>query len=603
MAQGDPITDFMALPQDKQLALLKRLPRDNQDRLLSQVKARRTQSKGPAPTASVSPIPKWSDPGGIPYHLRDIRNRVIENLPNIGGIAGGLVGTGAGAESGPGAIATGAIGAAAGGGLGEGARQAIMERLYPNAPKMAPRQAAAKIAEQAAVQGAYDIVGHGVGKVGKALPATGREFLAAKEAIGPTVERVQGVEVPQLLAERTPNTAGAALQRSLKKSGMGKRQFEKVGEEQQAAVKEAVRRSFAGASRRSIAADEPAEMATAASNALRGRAHPLYSRVWASRVQVPFDQGPMLTLGPVKDVWQGLMRREGIGKTTQLLPNKSIGLMHQFRSALKSAAEASRNVNGRLDRSGEMLNDAAHEIDDRMRKSLAAQNPGALKMWERANDLWAQSYAMDEVGRVLAKTTEGTPIAAQVGGRAAAVPTEIQGASLVKRLNELDRDGSLGRAFPDKGKAIRSLADMLDRAQAIKAADPNLWRVNYMTRYGMELALAGGAGLLAGKGHTLNPSFAGAAVLAFLGARFGEGVLVKMMTDREALPWITRLASAADSQGVRKAANALYVIAPTLLRVPAAVNAPAPRRNPPEQPVAGEHAQNPTDAWSGAAVE
>ena len=207
------------------------------------------------------------------------------------------MGTGAGAESGPGAIATGAIGAAAGGGLGEDARQAIMERLYPNAPKLAPRQAAAKIAEQAAVQGAYDIAGHGVGKLGKAFPATGREFLAAKEAIGPTVERVQGVEVPQLLAERTPKTAGAALQRSLKKSGVGKRQFEKVGEEQQAAVKEAVRRSFAGAARRGIAADEPAEMATAASNALRGRARPLYSRVWASRVQVPFDQNADAYLG------------------------------------------------------------------------------------------------------------------------------------------------------------------------------------------------------------------------------------------------------------------------------------------------------------------
>jgi hypothetical protein len=37
----DPISEFMGLPRDKQLAALQQLPPENQDRLLAQIKARR----------------------------------------------------------------------------------------------------------------------------------------------------------------------------------------------------------------------------------------------------------------------------------------------------------------------------------------------------------------------------------------------------------------------------------------------------------------------------------------------------------------------------------------------------------------------------------
>ena len=37
----DPISEFMGLPRDKQLATLQQLPPENQDRLLAQIKARR----------------------------------------------------------------------------------------------------------------------------------------------------------------------------------------------------------------------------------------------------------------------------------------------------------------------------------------------------------------------------------------------------------------------------------------------------------------------------------------------------------------------------------------------------------------------------------
>lgn len=586
---SEAIQSFLGLPKDQQAAVFK----------AADVRTKGILTNAMHPIGLEAQPPKYS-PAWIKGRAMTARDWLVNQLPNIGGIAGGIIGAGSGAESGPVALATSAAGAAAGGGLGEDVRQALTEQFHPEDKPLAPRKAIEKIGEEAGMQGLYDLAGHGVGKAFKAIPAGGEGLLAAKRAIGPIGETVEGVDIPQLATERNPKSAVAGVQRSLKKSGIGKRDFEDVAEDQQAAVKEAMRRSFGKAARRTIGADEPAEMASQAANAARARANPLYSRVWASRVEVPFDQVPMSrSSGLLRDAWNRVMRREGITMETQMLPNKSIGLMQQFRSELRAMAEASRDPSGRLDVNGSIFNDAWHEIDAKMRKSLATQNPGALKMWERANDLWAQSYAMDEVSRALAETTEGTPIASQVGGRAAAIPTEIQGASLVKRLNDLDRDGTLSRAFPDKGKAIRSLADMLDRAQAVRAADPNMWKFNYFMRYGAELALAGAAGLAAGKGKALNPSFAGAAVLAFLSARFGERTLIKLMTDKEAAPLLTKLATASSSQGVRKAAQVLYQMAPALLRAPSMAEGPAPWANPAEKELGSEPAQNPTDAWQG----
>lgn len=118
-----------------------------------------------APMAEVRAIPRWSDPGGVAYHLRDIRNRLINQLPAAGGFAGGLIGAGAGAESGPGAVATAALGAGAGGVLGEDARQVIMEKLYPNAPKMGALEAGARLAGQGALQAGNEVAGQVGGRL------------------------------------------------------------------------------------------------------------------------------------------------------------------------------------------------------------------------------------------------------------------------------------------------------------------------------------------------------------------------------------------------------------------------------------------------------
>lgn len=125
--------------------------------------------------AEVRPIPKWSDPGGVAYHLRSLRNKVINVLPQAGGLVGGLIGTGAGAETGPGAIASGVAGAAAGGALGEDARQALMEKLYPKTTKMSAAQALEKIGEQGGIQGATELGGQMGGRlVGRLIRPAGR---------------------------------------------------------------------------------------------------------------------------------------------------------------------------------------------------------------------------------------------------------------------------------------------------------------------------------------------------------------------------------------------------------------------------------------------
>jgi hypothetical protein len=77
-------------------------------------------------------------------------------LPDIGGIAGGMVGAGAGLGWGsvPGAV----LGAAAGGGLGKIAQDEIDELVFGDRPKSAMEEAK-NIAGEGALQGAYEVGG------------------------------------------------------------------------------------------------------------------------------------------------------------------------------------------------------------------------------------------------------------------------------------------------------------------------------------------------------------------------------------------------------------------------------------------------------------
>ncbi len=136
------------------------------------------QIVGPPPsgqhTMGASP-----DVGSFPWlksQAMTLRDKVINQLPTVGGVVGGLLGAGGGIESGPGALVTGATGAAAGGGLGETVRQALTEHFHPEDTKMTPTEAATGIGKEAAIQGGSELAGRGVGNILR--PATAIDKLA-----------------------------------------------------------------------------------------------------------------------------------------------------------------------------------------------------------------------------------------------------------------------------------------------------------------------------------------------------------------------------------------------------------------------------------------
>lgn len=132
----------------------------------------------------------WSIPG-LKSRAYALRNSAVDQLPGVGGIVGGLIGSGAG----PGGTI---VGAAAGGGLGEDARQALEEHLYPNEKKMTPRQAVTGMAKQAAIQAGSELIPRIVGNIVR--PATAVEKLSyvgklgAGEDVAPAMEELTRTE-------------------------------------------------------------------------------------------------------------------------------------------------------------------------------------------------------------------------------------------------------------------------------------------------------------------------------------------------------------------------------------------------------------------------
>lgn len=114
--------------------------------------------------ATVSAAPPKGSLKDIEGRLMTARDWLIDQLPGAGGFVGGLIGLGAGAETGPGAVATSAVGAAAGGGLGEDARQMLDEHFHPE-DAMTPKTAALKLLRQTALQGGNEVAGQVAGRV------------------------------------------------------------------------------------------------------------------------------------------------------------------------------------------------------------------------------------------------------------------------------------------------------------------------------------------------------------------------------------------------------------------------------------------------------
>jgi hypothetical protein len=84
---------------------------------------------------------------------------ILNPLPDIGGIGGGLAAGGVGLESGPADVAFATAGATAGGALGEDARQVAERKLHPYAHRLTPQESARKIAVQGGMQGVNELTG------------------------------------------------------------------------------------------------------------------------------------------------------------------------------------------------------------------------------------------------------------------------------------------------------------------------------------------------------------------------------------------------------------------------------------------------------------
>ena len=158
-------------------------------------------------TMGATPKTPWYKP-----NLNAVKRGALDLLPTAGGIAGGIIGGGAGVESGPGALATGAAGAVAGGGLGEMARQQLEKSAFPYEHRMKPKQALKNVAVQAGIQGANELGGRLLGKaVSPAIKYFGNTAIESEKA---------GVKLlPSEAAGKAPSYAEKFLKGSVLTSG------------------------------------------------------------------------------------------------------------------------------------------------------------------------------------------------------------------------------------------------------------------------------------------------------------------------------------------------------------------------------------------------
>ena len=202
------------------------------------------------------------------------------------------------------------------------------------------------------------------------------------------------------------------------------------------------------------------------------------------------------------------------------------------------------------------------------------------KNWSEANRLWSKGKALQDVSEAIRDATKGTPAAAQSPGLAP-VPTKVQGASLVSKLNDLYKDGTLERAFThEEVSNLRQAADILDRIQRTSIGHGSGESASISR--GLTHALRGNAGPLAGA--AIGGSFGGlkgaemGAGLGFITQKIGEQGLVRVMTNLDGVSALKELEAAKTPTEAQSAIRKILIIGgPTAL---------APRKNA-------------TDEWAG----
>ncbi len=200
-------------------------------------------------------------------------------------------------------------------------------------------------------------------------------------------------------------------------------------------------------------------------------------------------------------------------------------------------------------------------MDTAMENALG-KNSALHQTWQTANSLWKKGRALERVGEAVRLSVKGTPQAAQAGGLVP-VPTEIQGASLVKRLNKLAEGNTLKDAFTAPEIAnLRESADILDRVQRVRVgkSEPRGARMLGRVAHGA-IGPVGGA-IVGSLFHGLGGAEAGAMLGAVL-QNIPEQFLVRAMTKLDGVQALRAVQAAQTPIQLQVALNRLALAAGT----------------------------------------
>jgi hypothetical protein len=458
-----------------------------------------------------------------------------------------------------------------------------------------PLETAETMAGQAAV---LDAAGRAI-PAAKAVPGKVGEILRGK--YGPRQIEVGSEKVPVTVGEANPESPAGRMQTSLKRSGAGAAQFEKVEKAQQDAAKNVIKKTAQKASGFiGPMQEEAGAVVDDAATASFRKAEPLYNELDTSLKNVPASFKGVSKI--VQDAI-GRARKLGVsiadegGDISKITPDKN-GAIQWGGSKISKLTHPERWQKlvdeGIIDDSGnstpfkayrtvrsQLLKMQRAATDSQVRFAIgneiktmdanidaALKGTGLEKSWAEANRLWREGKARIEVAKAITDSTKGTPESAQAPGMAK-VPTKLQGASLVDKLNTLADDGTLGDAFkPDEIRNLRQAADILDRIQKTPVGRGAGESMSFAR--GLTHAVRGykgpmiGAGIGAGVGALSGEMLRGAEVgagMGFIVQSIGERALVNVMTKLDGVKALKAVEDAKTPAEMKTAIDKLAIVA------------------------------------------
>lgn len=411
---------------------------------------------------------------------------------------------------------------------------------------------------------AGDIAGEAIKSVPKVA-----EHIEAKYA--PRSVELAGEKVPVLVGEAHPESSAGRSQVSLKRGGTGAEAFEKVEKEQYEKIKNVIRntaKETAGLTE-PIPSEPGAAMSDAATATFEA-AKPMYKALDEELITVPQDLHSARIL-----VKKAIARAKNLGYDFDELSKdhydeEPLGMGNKL-SAEDQPLTTFMKIRSELGKMRAGSSDGAfrHNVTEEMKSMTEAMdkaldNTGLKDTWKEADRLWAKGYALREIADTLNATTKGTPPTEQAG-ELSAVPTEIQGARLVDKLNELRRDGTLARAFtPEQALNLRKAADILDRIQSTPIGISSGESVSQGRAIAHLLRANPGPMIGAGVGFAISHTPVGAeggAALGFIAQRIGERALVNVMTKTEGINLLRDLSKAKSPAQMGMAVNGIIKLA------------------------------------------